>query len=94
MTKPRYGVTFDTWCKLNTLAAEMLYKGIKDGGVQHEPDQFREQGYASQLVHVDDHIYSQRMRDASGIQDSEDHLAHALTRILFAELLRREAQHG
>ena len=91
--QPKYGVTFDTWMKLSTLASELLFKGIKDGGVQHEPDKFREQGYTQQLKHAANHIEGMSW-SLSAPEPDENHLAHALTRILFAALLKEEETHG
>lgn len=80
-----------TYEELCELAIKLLNKGRADG-VKHEPDTFRQQGYASQLVHAGQHIYRARVNWASKIDDPEDHLAHALTRILFAALLKEEAE--
>lgn len=93
MEPPKLGVTFSTYTDLILIAQQLLVKGITDGGLTHEPDKFREQGIDHQLEHAYQHIDDATIANEYGTEDGddEDHLAHALTRICFAELLRREA---
>lgn len=79
-------MTDPTYYQLRQLCITMLDKARADGARTHTPDKFLEQGYDSQLSHAHQHMVDARWLKPENW--TEDHLAHAFARILFAALIR------
>jgi hypothetical protein len=81
--------TRKTWSGKPAKAAKRIVKLVMVQN-RHRGSTWKNQDLTTQIEHAIDHLTTLKENLDAGISGNEDHLAHALTRLAFAVVLRNQ----